>query len=245
MVFATAGAALLAVLWCRHGEPPAAPPPGAAAADRPLAAEDPRVAAVGPAVVDRPGVAPALRRPTTPVDAATDPAWHTLPRVTKDLVRRLLLTQQCDPSQLYRSASFNPRDLWLAPPVRREIAHIAEASGSRLQALRAELLAAKEREFAALHAAGQTFAVDLSTLAGQTRLQRAGADPVFAEVDGRTLVAARAAMPDTAAAATAVDRATAELCAELAHAFAAHGALQPAELAALLAAAGPPAPAAR
>ncbi len=230
-----AGLALVVVMLGRE-DPPTA---GSAARDQDAIVTADRITAatIITAYRDEPADPTTSRYSAAPVDAATDPGWSTLPRLTRDLVGRLLQTQQCDPTQLYRSLSFNPRDIWLEPPARHAIASIVEDSAARLQRLRVDLVAARDREFAALHAEGQVFAVDLTTIEGLTNLRNAGSEPVFADIDGRTLVAARVTVPDTAAAATALQRAIADLCVQLAHAFAGHGTLHPSELEAIVAAA--------
>ena len=236
-LLATAGLVLIAIVLHHETRASTTEPPGVAAEDLPVAADGPMVAASNASLGEEPSDPRCTRHAVAPVCAADDPAWHALPRLSKDLVGRLLQTQQCDATQLYRSSSFNPRDLWLEPAARNEIARIAEATAVGMQRLRAELVTVKDREFAALHAAGKTFELDLTTLEGLTNLRNAGTEAVFADVDGRTFLAARASMPDTAAAATSLRQATADLCVQLARRFADLGTLEPEEFDAILAAA--------
>lgn len=172
----------------------------------------------------------AAREPASPVDAASDREWASLPRVTKDVLGRLLQTQRCDPVQLYRSHQCNPRDLWLSPTVRVAIAAMARDGATRIERLRAAAVTVKHDEFARSHAAGKALPVDLATLEGRTNLGRVGASAVFGEVEGLPFAAASVEMPQTIAADRALRQAAGDLAAHLLAAFAEHGALQAAEV---------------
>jgi len=195
----------------------------------------PVVAATPPQAreADGGGAPTALRLRASPIDAASDPTWHALPRGTKDLVGRLLQTQHCDPTQLYRSVQWNPRDVWLSPTARVEIANLANQAGATIERLRAATADIRDREFAKLHAESRALPADLTTLQGQANLALVGAAPVFAEIAGQPFVASLAQLPETAGAHQALRQAAMDLVERLAAEFATRGTLDREELAAL------------
>jgi hypothetical protein len=176
----------------------------------PSPVDDPAGARVEPVAISSPGtVSPepsedALagqdrREPVPEPNAETDTEWRNLPRTTKDLVSRTVHLPQCaDARYLFRNACFNPRDVHVAPGFRAEIERAIEAAKPGVEASLRELQATQEREFDVLHARGRTVEVDLLTLEGQARLQKLGAERVFAVRDGQTFGASKAELPETA-----------------------------------------------
>lgn len=155
-----------------------------------------------------------------------DTEWLRLPVSRTNLVAEILASPQLlRSSRLLRNATFNPRDMYVAPAKRGTIVTIVERGAERTRELIGNLQAVLEVEWSALHAQGATREVDLKRYGGAPQLREIGTDPLFRTQDGRTFGIDRALLPETSRATRALRQAAGELCGEIALAFAAAGVL--------------------
>ncbi len=171
-----------------------------------------------------------LRRDSAQVDAE----WLACGRTVGDQVRRLAeRPESAAPTALFRSHTFNPRDVFLSPADRSAIRAVVEDSAPAIEAAAGEHRAAMDRGLTSAVAAGRATRLSVATLRRSRWSGPLGRDPFLGSVDGETFAVAATSLPAAVRTREQLRVLGADLATRLIAEFGRAGALDAGEQAAL------------